>query len=66
MDRASGVPDTASSLLPFAPMAYAVVVDSPDQPPVYGHLDPPALIPLHMREFTSLEAGEGEEGEGRG
>jgi len=40
-------------------MAYAVVVDpgavdSPDvpsyQPHVYGRLDPPALIPLQMRE----------------
>uniref|UniRef100_A0A0E0KEX1 VWFA domain-containing protein n=1 Tax=Oryza punctata TaxID=4537 RepID=A0A0E0KEX1_ORYPU len=57
MDRA-GLPDVAS-LLPTAPMAYAVVVDpaavdSPDvpsyQPHVYGRLDPPALIPLHMRE----------------
>ncbi|PAN49230.1 hypothetical protein PAHAL_9G435000 [Panicum hallii] len=46
-------------LLPAAPMAYAVVVDpgavdSPDvpsyQPHVYGRLDPPALIPLQMRE----------------
>ncbi|WVZ57241.1 hypothetical protein U9M48_007649 [Paspalum notatum var. saurae] len=46
-------------LLPTAPMAYAVVVDpgavdSPDvpsyQPHVYGRLDPPALIPLQMRE----------------
>ncbi|XP_066390656.1 uncharacterized protein [Miscanthus floridulus] len=46
-------------LLPSAPMAYAVVVDpaavdSPDvpsyQPHVYGRLDPPALIPLQMRE----------------
>uniref|UniRef100_A0A0D9VV52 VWFA domain-containing protein n=1 Tax=Leersia perrieri TaxID=77586 RepID=A0A0D9VV52_9ORYZ len=49
----------SASLLPSAPMAYAVVVDpaavdSPDvpsyQPHVYGRLDPPALIPLHMRE----------------
>jgi hypothetical protein len=40
-------------------MAYAVVIDpsaidSPDvpayQPHVYGRLDPPALIPLQMRE----------------
>ncbi|CAL4914838.1 unnamed protein product [Urochloa decumbens] len=47
------------SLLPSSPMAYAVVadpgaVDSPDvpsyQPHVYGRLDPPALIPLQMRE----------------
>ena len=46
-------------LLPTAPMAYAVVtdpgaVDTPDvpsyQPHVYGRLDPPALIPLQMRE----------------
>ncbi|TVU46604.1 hypothetical protein EJB05_06149, partial [Eragrostis curvula] len=46
-------------LLPTAPMAYAVVVDpgavdNPDvpsyQPHVYGRLDPPALIPLQMRE----------------
>ncbi|XP_062215389.1 uncharacterized protein LOC133915962 [Phragmites australis] len=46
-------------LLPAAPMAYAVVldpgaVDNPDvpsyQPHVYGRLDPPALIPLQMRE----------------
>nr|CAB3500542.1 unnamed protein product [Digitaria exilis] len=46
-------------LLPAGPMAYAVVVDpgsvdSPDvpsyQPHVYGRLDPPALIPLQMRE----------------
>ncbi|KAF0922327.1 hypothetical protein E2562_031819 [Oryza meyeriana var. granulata] len=59
MERAvAGVPDVAS-LLPTAPMAYAVVVDpgavdSPDvpsyQPHVYGRLDPPALIPLQMRE----------------
>jgi len=46
-------------LMPAAPMAYAVVVDpaavdSPDvpsyQPHVYGRLDPPALIPLQMKE----------------
>ena len=46
-------------LLPTAPMAYAVVtdpaaVDTPDvpsyQPHVYGRLNPPALIPLQMRE----------------
>ncbi|ONM25258.1 inter-alpha-trypsin inhibitor heavy chain-related [Zea mays] len=46
-------------LLPTAPMAYAVVtdpaaIDTPDvpsyQPYVYGHLDPPALIPLQMKE----------------
>uniref|UniRef100_J3LPN1 VWFA domain-containing protein n=1 Tax=Oryza brachyantha TaxID=4533 RepID=J3LPN1_ORYBR len=55
MDRSLDV----TSLLPSAPMAYAVVVDpaagdSPDvpsyQPHVYGRLDPPALIPLHVRE----------------
>uniref|UniRef100_A0A0E0GP04 VWFA domain-containing protein n=1 Tax=Oryza nivara TaxID=4536 RepID=A0A0E0GP04_ORYNI len=62
MDRGL-LPDAAaaSSLLPSAPMAYAVVVDpaavdSPDvpsyQPHVYGRLDPPALIPLHMREVA--------------
>uniref|UniRef100_A0A453B3S2 VWFA domain-containing protein n=1 Tax=Aegilops tauschii subsp. strangulata TaxID=200361 RepID=A0A453B3S2_AEGTS len=43
-----------------APMAYAVVsdpgaVDTPDvpsyQPYVYGRLDPPALIPLQMKEI---------------
>ncbi|KAI3521349.1 hypothetical protein L1887_10812 [Cichorium endivia] len=42
---------------PTAPMVYAVivdpsVVDNPDicsyQPYVYGHCDPPALVPLHM------------------
>lgn len=59
MDR-YGAPDAvAASLLPVAPMAYAVVtdpaaVDSPDvpsyQPHVYGRLSPPALIPLQMRE----------------
>ncbi|CAL5085586.1 unnamed protein product [Urochloa decumbens] len=46
-------------LLPTAPTAYAVVadpgaVDTPDvpsyQPYVYGRLDPPALIPLQMKE----------------
>ncbi|XP_039796718.1 uncharacterized protein LOC120661822 isoform X1 [Panicum virgatum] len=46
-------------LLPTAPMAYAVVtdpgaVDTPDvpsyQPYVYGRLDPPAMIPLQMKE----------------
>ncbi|KAG8099381.1 hypothetical protein GUJ93_ZPchr0013g35406 [Zizania palustris] len=49
----------AALLLPSAPMAYAVVsdpaaVDTPDvpsyQPYVYGRLDPPALIPLQMKE----------------
>ncbi|KQK15270.1 hypothetical protein BRADI_1g21560v3 [Brachypodium distachyon] len=55
-------PDAAVSqlLLPTAPMAYAVVsdpgaVDTPDvpsyQPYVYGRLDPPALIPLQMKEI---------------
>ncbi|KAI3727366.1 hypothetical protein L1987_67180 [Smallanthus sonchifolius] len=47
--------------LPTAPMAYAVivdpsVVDNPDicsyQPYVYGHCDPPALVPLHMHGIT--------------
>ncbi|KAL6648010.1 hypothetical protein ACP70R_012234 [Stipagrostis hirtigluma subsp. patula] len=63
MDRdpaaALGPPSLQQHLLPAAPMAYAVVddpaaVDSPDvpsyQPHVYGRLDPPALIPLQMRE----------------
>ncbi|KAL5198684.1 hypothetical protein ABZP36_002196 [Zizania latifolia] len=49
----------AAMLLPSAPMAYAVVsdpsaVDTPDvpsyQPYVYGRLDPPALIPMQMKE----------------
>uniref|UniRef100_A0ACD5WQM1 Uncharacterized protein n=1 Tax=Avena sativa TaxID=4498 RepID=A0ACD5WQM1_AVESA len=54
-------PDAAAALLlPSAPMAYAVVadpgsVDTPDvpsyQPYVYGRLDPPALIPLQMKEI---------------
>ncbi|XP_037484185.1 uncharacterized protein LOC119362996 isoform X3 [Triticum dicoccoides] len=54
-------PDAAAALLlPAAPMAYAVVsdpgaVDTPDvpsyQPYVYGRLDPPALIPLQMKEI---------------
>ncbi|TVT97733.1 hypothetical protein EJB05_57008 [Eragrostis curvula] len=54
-------PDAAAAalLLPSAPTAYAVVVDpaavdTPDvpsyQPYVYGRLDPPALIPLQMKE----------------
>jgi hypothetical protein len=62
----SGMDRTVSSaagpdprLLPTAPTAYAVVtdpgaVDTPDvpsyQPYVYGRLDPPALIPLQMKE----------------
>ncbi|KAL6656951.1 hypothetical protein ACP70R_004731 [Stipagrostis hirtigluma subsp. patula] len=63
MDRALSVaaPDAAAAalLLPSAPTAYAVVtdpaaVDTPDvpsyQPYVYGRLDPPALIPLQMKE----------------
>lgn len=46
---------------PTAPMVYAVisdpsVVDNPDicsyQPYVYGHCDPPALVPLHMHGIT--------------
>lgn len=46
-----------TSLLPKAPMVYAVIhdpgiVDNPDiasyQPHVYGRCDPPALIPLQM------------------
>nr|XP_043618097.1 uncharacterized protein LOC122589841 isoform X2 [Erigeron canadensis] len=45
---------------PTAPMVYAVivdprVVDNPDicsyQPYVYGHCDPPALVPLHMHSI---------------
>ncbi|KAK9066149.1 hypothetical protein SSX86_013470 [Deinandra increscens subsp. villosa] len=47
--------------LPTAPMVYAVitdpsVVDNPEicsyQPHVYGHCDPPALVPLHMHGIT--------------
>lgn len=49
--------ERSESLLPTAPMVYAVisepsVVDNPDipsyQPYVHGRCDPPALIPLHM------------------
>ncbi|KAG5537983.1 hypothetical protein RHGRI_025171 [Rhododendron griersonianum] len=49
--------ERSDSLLPTAPMVYAVisepsVVDNPDipsyQPYVHGRCDPPALIPLHM------------------
>ncbi|XP_058227317.1 uncharacterized protein LOC131335816 [Rhododendron vialii] len=49
--------ERSESLLPTAPMVYAVisepsVVDNPDipsyQPYVLGRCDPPALIPLHM------------------
>lgn len=48
---------SSTSLLPKAPMVYAVIhdpgiVDNPDiasyQPHVYGRCDPPALIPLQM------------------
>lgn len=55
MDRSA-----ASRLLPTAPMVYAVIydpamVDNPDvpsyQPHVYGRCDPPALIPLQMKEI---------------
>jgi hypothetical protein len=56
---AADAPPDAALLLPSAPTAYAVVsdpasVDTPDvpsyQPYVYGRLDPPALIPLQMKE----------------
>jgi hypothetical protein len=52
-------PPDAALLLPSAPTAYAVAsdpasVDTPDvpsyQPHVYGRLDPPALIPLQLKE----------------
>jgi hypothetical protein len=52
-------PPDAVLLLPSAPTAYAVAsdpasVDTPDvpsyQPYVYGRLDPPALIPLQVKE----------------
>ncbi|KAL6878213.1 hypothetical protein ACP4OV_012383 [Aristida adscensionis] len=61
LDLGLGAAAPLHHLLPSAPMAYAVVldpaaVDSPDvpsyQPHVYGCLDPPALIPLHMREVA--------------
>jgi hypothetical protein len=48
------------SFLPTGPMVYAVIsdpgiVDNPDipsyQPYVYGRCDPPALIPLQMKEI---------------
>ncbi|THU44622.1 hypothetical protein C4D60_Mb02t09320 [Musa balbisiana] len=51
---------TPESLLPGAPMVYAVIsdpaiVDNPDipsyQPHVHGRCDPPALIPLQMGEI---------------
>ncbi|XP_020582974.1 von Willebrand factor A domain-containing protein DDB_G0292740-like [Phalaenopsis equestris] len=50
-----------ASLVPMAPMMYAVIVDpaivdNPDipsyQPHVYGRCDPPALIPLQMKEIA--------------
>ncbi|KAJ4755351.1 inter-alpha-trypsin inhibitor heavy chain-like protein [Rhynchospora pubera] len=50
---------STESFLPTAPMVYAVIsdpgiVDNPDipsyQPYVYGRCDPPALIPLQMKE----------------
>ncbi|XP_008782726.3 inter alpha-trypsin inhibitor, heavy chain 4-like isoform X1 [Phoenix dactylifera] len=56
-----GMERSLASLLPAAPMVYAVVddpgiVDNPDipsyQPHVYGHCDPPALIPLQMNEIA--------------
>ena len=59
-----GMERSPVSLLPAAPMVYAVVddpgiVDNPDipsyQPHVYGRCDPPALIPLQMNEIA-LEA----------
>ncbi|KAL6855884.1 hypothetical protein ACP4OV_018686 [Aristida adscensionis] len=62
MDRsltAAAAAAADAALLPSAPTAYAVVVDpaavdTPDvpsyQPYVYGRLDPPALIPLQMKE----------------
>ncbi|KAJ0987493.1 hypothetical protein J5N97_005849 [Dioscorea zingiberensis] len=58
MDRSSPL---SSGLLPTAPMAYAVIsdpriVDNPDipsyQPHVHGRCDPPALIPLQMKEIA--------------
>ena len=59
MDRSSaaGVKETFHTLLPTAPMVYAVIsdpaiVDNPDipsyQPHVHGRCDPAALIPLAM------------------
>ncbi|KAJ0537213.1 putative von Willebrand factor, type A, von Willebrand factor A-like domain superfamily [Helianthus annuus] len=65
--KKSSSSSTSSSLrqpenhLPTAPMVYAVIVDpsivdNPDicsyQPYVYGHCDPPALVPLHMHGVT--------------
>uniref|UniRef100_A0A0E0EEA5 VWFA domain-containing protein n=1 Tax=Oryza meridionalis TaxID=40149 RepID=A0A0E0EEA5_9ORYZ len=75
MDRGGGGggggdASVAALLLPSAPMAYAVVtdpgaVDTPDvpsyQPYVYGRLDPPALIPLQMKEVDlSVDCALGE------
>ncbi|OAY76435.1 Inter alpha-trypsin inhibitor, heavy chain 4 [Ananas comosus] len=57
MERSTG----SATMLPAAPMAYAVVadpasVDNPDvpsyQPHVYGRCDPPALIPLQLKEIA--------------
>ncbi|KAG0447541.1 hypothetical protein HPP92_028284, partial [Vanilla planifolia] len=56
-----GMERTRASLLPTAPVVYAVIidpaiVDNPDfpsyQPHVYGRCDPPALIPLQMKEIA--------------
>ncbi|KAL8230253.1 hypothetical protein R6Q57_000031 [Mikania cordata] len=67
MKKSLSSSSSASSLrlpenhLPTAPMVYAVikdpsVVDNPDicsyQPYVYGHCEPPALVPLHMHGIT--------------
>ncbi|KAM0953036.1 putative von Willebrand factor, type A, von Willebrand factor A-like domain superfamily [Dioscorea sansibarensis] len=58
MDRSSTM---AGGFLPTAPMAYAVIsdpriVDNPDipsyQPHVHGRCDPPALIPLQMKDIA--------------
>ncbi|KAK8941398.1 hypothetical protein KSP39_PZI010121 [Platanthera zijinensis] len=57
----AGMERTKTSFLPKAPMLYAVIVnpgivDNPDipsyQPHVYGRCDPPALIPLQMKEIA--------------
>ncbi|XP_020587366.1 uncharacterized protein LOC110029423 [Phalaenopsis equestris] len=56
-----GMESSPASLLPSAPMIYAVIsdpaiVDNPDfpsyQPHVYGRCHPPALIPLQMKEIA--------------
>ncbi|KAH0460191.1 hypothetical protein IEQ34_010854 [Dendrobium chrysotoxum] len=56
-----GMESSRASLIPSAPMVYAVIgdpaiVDNPDfpsyQPHVYGRCDPPALIPLQMKEIA--------------